>query len=138
MVIDPTSTLAPVITAKTTVIPASVETTSNKLAPLPSGIKTLPVAITVTKPATTVPTVVSPQGRHYTIIAGAFAKKQSALPLVEYLHKAGYPDAYVMVQGRRSFRYKVAAVGSGDIMKVQSLVPVISQLSGSKAWIYTN
>ena len=136
--INPSSTLTPVATAKATVIPTSVEGNSHKLAPLPSEIKTLPVAITVTKPVATIPIAVTPKGRHYTVIAGAFSKKQAALPLVEYLHKAGYPDAYVMVQGRRSFRYKVAAVGSGDILKVQSLVPVISQLSGSKAWIYTN
>ncbi|UFH52404.1 SPOR domain-containing protein [Spirosoma sp. KNUC1025] len=77
-------------------------------------------------------------GKHFTVIAGVFSRKEKALPLVNYLHKAGYTDAYIMVQGRKSLRYKVAAIGSDDKSEVQSHIPAISKMIGSTAWIFTN
>ncbi|MBD2754475.1 HU domain-containing protein [Spirosoma validum] len=74
---------------------------------------------------------------HFTVIAGVFSRKEKAMPLVSYLHKAGYTDAYIMVQGRKSLRYKVAAIGSDDKSEVQSHIPAISKMIGSTAWIYT-
>ena len=77
-------------------------------------------------------------GPHYTVIAGVFSRKQSAMPLLRYLHKSGYPDAYIMVQGKKALRYKVAAIGSDDKLEAQSEIPAISKMIGSTAWIYTN
>ena len=79
-----------------------------------------------------------PMEPHYTVIAGVFSKKQSAMPLIRHLHKSGYPDAYVMVQGRKALRYKVAAIGSDDKMEAQSYLPAISKMIGSHAWIYSH
>ena len=100
-----------------------------------------PVVTTKAEPTGPISPVIAAPKRteaHYTIIAGVFSKKQSAMPLIRHLHKSGYPDAYVMVQGRKALRYKVAAFGSDDKQEAQSYIPAISKMIGSNAWIYTH
>lgn len=127
----------PVPVAKPAVTAVPVEPVA--VAPVPAP--TLPKAEPATKPVeTTVSTITTPARAesHYTVIAGVFSRKESAMPLIRHLHKSGYSDAYVMVQGRKSLRYKVAAVGSDDKQEAQSYIPAISKMIGSHAWIYTN
>lgn len=125
---------------KPTVVPTTVE----PVAVTPTPVAAEPVAkqeaVVSPEPVKTAPVAeAAPMhaGHHFTVIAGVFSKKEKAQPLVNYLHKAGYKDAYVMVQGRKSLRYKVAAIGSDDKLEVQSHIPAISKMIGSTAWIYT-
>ena len=136
-------TPVPVPIAQPKVVPIPVKRVD--IAPAPSS--ELPKAavepITLPKPEPISPTAPSAAthvriGPRYTVIAGVFSRKQSAMPLVNYLHKSGYPDAYILVQGKKALRYKVAAIGSDDKLEAQSEIPAISKMIGSTAWIYTH
>lgn len=134
---------APVIVAKPTVTPTPVKPVEVAPVPTSEAAKANKEIVTLTKPEPVkpaAPTAVAPvrRGLHYTVIAGVFSRKQSAIPLVRYLHKSGYPDAYILVQGRKALRYKVAAIGSDDKLEAQLEIPAISKMIGSTAWIYTN
>ena len=126
---EPAVTPTPVVEVAPTPAPADLKT-QPETAPITQGesIKMIPSATVASTHA----------GPYYTVIAGVFANKQKAIPLIRYLHKAGYADAYIMVQGRKSLRYKVAAVGSADREEAQASIPAISKMIGSNAWIYTN
>lgn len=137
----PAETPAPVVTAETTLSP----TETTMLTPVPVDAEPTPkptVVANATPEAAksiTVPTTTPARtGPAYTVIAGVFASRHRAEPLVEYLHKAGYPDAYIMVQGRKSLRYKVAAVESADKAEAAKSLPAISKMVGSNAWIFTH
>ncbi|GAB4020330.1 HU domain-containing protein [Spirosoma koreense] len=120
---------------------ASVAATGTP-APVSAEPKARPVAVPVAKPepieAVAEPTATVRTGPLYTVIAGVFSTKKAALPLVRHLHKAGYPDAYVMIQGKKTLRYKVAAIGSYDRSELQAHLPEISRMIGSNAWVYTH
>lgn len=130
------------------IVPVTAPVTKPAVAPVPvepATVSPAPAAkytpATALEPAVATPApVIAPAhaGKHFTVIAGVFSRKEKALPLVNYLHAAGYTDAYVMVQGRKALRYKVAAVGSDDKLVAQSHIPAISKMIGSTAWIYTN
>ena len=132
----------PVVTPQPTAMSTPTDPVAVTPAPVPTETiaKTEVLAVTKPEPARVSPLteVVSARtGHHFTVIAGVFSKKQTAMPLVQYLHKAGFPDAYILVQGKRSLRYKVAAVGSDNKLEAQAHVPAISKMIGSTAWIYT-
>lgn len=138
-----TPKLAGANVAQTADIPASLKPVTVTPTPLSTDISTLPKAVAASKP---VPAAIAPLAAvapvrtalHYTVIAGVFSRKETAMPLVEHLHKAGYTDAYIMVQGRRGLRYKVAAIGADDKQVAESHLPAINTIIGTKAWIFTN
>ena len=138
--VTPTPVPAPVVETKPVVSP-TVEPVAVAPTPAPVENKTEAGAATSVGsvkmlPASTVAKIHA--GAYYTVIAGVFASQKNAVPLIKYLHKAGYKDAFIMVQGRKGLRYKVAAVGSSDRAEAQANVPAISKMIGSTAWIFTN
>lgn len=132
-----TETPAPVVTAETT--PSPTETTTLTPAPVIAELTPKPTVVAVVVPEASKPEAAPARtGPYFTVIAGVFANKQRAEPLVAYLHKAGYADAYIMVQGKKSLRYKVAAIGSADKAEAMKSLPAISKMVGSNAWIFTH
>jgi cell division septation protein DedD len=74
----------------------------------------------------------------FTVIAGSFASKVNAQRLKRKLRKAGYDDAFVIIPTQRGQLYKVAATGSADRDVAVADLETISDITGTRAWIYTN
>jgi cell division septation protein DedD len=74
----------------------------------------------------------------FTVIAGSFSSKVNAQRLKRKLRKAGYDDAFVIIPTQKGQLYKVAATGSADRDVAVADLETISDVTGTRAWIYTN
>ncbi|GAB3755221.1 HU domain-containing protein [Spirosoma pomorum] len=117
-----------------------VEVTPTVVAPEPASVPSVqPTALSVPTPTPTeTPAVAVRSTPHFTVIAGSFASKANAQRLKRQLRKAGYDDAFVIVPTQKGQLYKVAATGSPDRDVVIADLETISDITGTRAWIYTN
>jgi cell division septation protein DedD len=117
-----------------------VEAAPTVTIPEPTSVPVVqPTAVSAPAPTPTeTPAVAVRSTPHFTVIAGSFASKANAQRLKRQLRKAGYEDAFVIVPTQKGQLYKVAATGSSDRDVVIADLETISDIAGTRAWIYTN
>ncbi len=89
-----------------------------------------PTLPAVTKPARTAP--------QFTVIAGSFSSKRNALGLLRRMRRAGYADAYIIPPATKGQLFKVAVAGSAVRDEAVAHATAISELAGTRAWIFQN
>lgn len=117
--------------------PAAVEPVAT-VTPEPAPTPAEQPAVTPAAQPTERPEVAVRTAPHFTVIAGSFASKANAQRLKRQLRKAGYEDAFVIIPTQKGQLYKVAATGSADRDVAVADLETISDITGTRAWIYTN